>query len=69
VAEQLGLHFLPWRWERYDLLILKERFFDSAVQRFLGLLHEKVFRDLAEGLNGYDLSISGKMIFPTKLDD
>ncbi len=69
VAEQLGLHFLPWRWERYDLLILKERFFDPAVQRFLGLLHEKAFCDLAEGLNGYDLSISGKMMFPTKLDD
>jgi putative molybdopterin biosynthesis protein len=69
VAEQLGLDFLPWRWERYDLLILKERFFDPAVQRFLGLLHEKAFQNLTEGLNGYDLSMSGKMIFPTKLDD
>lgn len=68
VAEQLGLHFLPWKWERYDLLILKERFFDPAVQSFLGLLHEKAFRDLAEGLNGYDLSISGKMIFPAKIE-
>jgi molybdate-binding protein len=69
VAEQLGLDFLPWRWERYDLLILKERFFDPAVQKFLGLLHEKAFRDLAAGLNGYDLSMSGKMIFPTKMDE
>jgi putative molybdopterin biosynthesis protein len=68
VAEQLGLHFLPWQWERYDLLILKERFFDPEVQRFLGLLHEKAFRDLAKGLNGYDLSISGRMIFPAKMD-
>lgn len=69
VAEKLGLHFIPWRWERYDLLILKERFFDPAVQGFLGLLHEKAFHDLADGLNGYDLSISGKMIFPTHIDN
>ncbi len=69
VAEQLGLHFIPWRWERYDLLILKERFFDPAVQGFLGLLHEKAFRNLTKGLEGYDLSISGQMIFPAKSEN
>ncbi|MEJ2155642.1 MAG: helix-turn-helix transcriptional regulator [Desulfobacteraceae bacterium] len=69
VAEQLGLHFIPWRWERYDLLILKERFFDPAVQGFLGLLHEKDFRNLTKGLDGYDLSIAGQMIFPTKIEN
>lgn len=67
VAEMLGLEFLPWRWERYDLLILKERFFDPAIQNFLGLLHDKTFKRLADGFNGYDLSISGKMIFPAAL--
>ncbi len=66
VAEQLGLHFIPWRWERYDLLILRERFFDPAVQRFLGLLHEKAFHALVEGLKGYDLSLSGRMVYPSK---
>ena len=64
VAEQLGLGFIAWRWERYDLLILKDRFFDPAVQRFLGLLHEKRFQDLAAGYEGYDLGTSGRMIFP-----
>ena len=63
VAELLGLSFLPWRWERYDLLILKERFFDPAVQNFLSLIHEKAFHRLAQGFEGYDLSISGKMLF------
>lgn len=63
VAEQLGLDFIPWRWERYDLLIRKERFFTEPVQRFLGLLHEESFRETASGYRGYDVSISGKMIF------
>jgi putative molybdopterin biosynthesis protein len=63
VAAQLGLDFIPWRWERYDLLILKDRFFDPAVQQFLGLLHEKQFQHLAQHWEGYDLLPSGRMIF------
>lgn len=64
VAELLGLEFLPLRWERYDLLIPKERFFDPPVQSFLSLLHDSAFRKLADEFQGYDLSISGKTIFP-----
>lgn len=64
VAELLGLDFVPWRWERYDLLIQKERFFNQSIQLLLGLLHEKRFQRLAEAFQGYDLSVSGKMIFP-----
>jgi excisionase family DNA binding protein len=63
VAEQLGLDFVPWRWERYDLLIRKERFFSEPMQRFLGLLHEDQFHQIASVYRGYDTSISGKMIF------
>jgi putative molybdopterin biosynthesis protein len=64
VAELLGLEFLSLRWERYDLLISKERFFDPSVQSFLSLLHDSAFRKLSDEFHGYDLSISGKMIFP-----
>ena len=64
VAELLGLDFIPWRWERYDLLIPKEHFFDQAMQRFLGLLQDNAFRLLAETKNGYDISTAGKMVFP-----
>jgi len=63
VAEVLGLDFVPWRWERYDLLIHKERFFIPGIQAFLGLLHEKAFQNLAAGYQGYDTTASGKMIF------
>lgn len=64
VAGMLGLDFIPWRWERFDFLISKPRFFDHGVQLFLGLLREKPFRELALKLDGYDLSLCGKMVFP-----
>jgi len=64
VASMLNLDFIPIRWERYDLLIAKERFFDKGVQLFIGLLHEKRFYNLATGFDGYDITSSGKVIFP-----
>ncbi len=64
VAYLLGLEFIPIRWERYDLLVTKERFFDKGVQYFLGLLHDAEFLDCARVLAGYDVSLSGRMVFP-----
>lgn len=64
VAGVLGLGFVPLRWERFDLLILRERFFERGIQNFIGLLHEKPFRDLAASFEGYDVSLCGKMLFP-----
>jgi len=64
VAGMLGLDFVPLRWERYDLLITKDRFFDPGVQLFLGLLPDEEFRHLADALEGYDVSASGKMVYP-----
>jgi len=64
VASLLGIGFIPLRWERYDLLISKERFFDEGVQRFLGLLQEDEFKILVEDSFGYELKFTGKMIYP-----
>lgn len=64
VAGVLNLDFIPWRWERFDFLVSKDRFFDQGVQLFLGLLHEDAFQKLAEDLEGYDLHLCGKMVFP-----
>jgi putative molybdopterin biosynthesis protein len=64
VANMLDLDFIPLRWERYDLLISKEHFFEQGIQLFLGLLHEPQFRAIAKKLDGYDLSLCGKMVFP-----
>jgi len=64
IATMLGLDFIPIRWERFDLLITKENFFNQAVQLFKELLSDVAFGKLAQELGGYDLSQSGKMVFP-----
>jgi len=64
VASLLGLDFLPLRWERYDFLINKERFFAQVVQQFLGLLNEPFFKKAAAAIAGYDISTAGHMIYP-----
>ncbi len=60
----LGLDFIPVRWERFDLLISKERFFDQGVQMFLSMLVDKSFKELGESIEGYDTEKSGKMVYP-----
>ncbi|MBC8441578.1 MAG: helix-turn-helix transcriptional regulator [Deltaproteobacteria bacterium] len=64
VASILGLDFVPICWERFDLLINKDRFFDKGIQLFLSLLKGKVIQATAEEFGGYDLSYTGKMIYP-----
>jgi len=64
IASLLGLDFMPLRWERYDLLISRERFFEQGVQYFQTLLHEDAFLKIAQGLDGYDISERGKMRYP-----
>lgn len=69
VAALLGLDFLPLHWERFDLLISKERFFEPSIQSFLNLLIQQEFRDLASKLSGYDLSSSGRMLYPARTSE
>lgn len=64
VASILGLDFVPICWERFDLLINKDRFFDKGIQLFLSLLKGKVIQAGAKEFGGYDLSYTGKMIYP-----
>ncbi|MBU0971507.1 MAG: helix-turn-helix transcriptional regulator [Proteobacteria bacterium] len=64
VAKILGLDFLPLCWERFDLLIGKDRFFDQGIQLFLSLLKGKVIQAAAKEYGGYDLSLTGKMVYP-----
>lgn len=67
VAGLLDLDFIPWRWERFDFLINKERFFDKGVQAFLGFLTDVSFRESDHNLSGYDLSMCSKMVFPGEM--
>ena len=67
IAVMLDLDFIPLRWERFDLLIKRDRFFEKGIQDFIGLLQEAPFRQLAESSVGYDISLCGKMLFPDNL--
>ncbi len=69
VAKTLDLDFVPVCWERFDLLMLKERFFDQGIQLFLGLMKEDFFQATATGLGGYDISKSGDMVYPMSEND
>lgn len=69
VAGILELDFLPLGRERFDLLISRERFFDKGVQHFLGLLHEQSFLRMAQGLEGYDISQTGRTLFPREPEE
>ncbi|MCF8056259.1 MAG: helix-turn-helix transcriptional regulator [Desulfocapsa sp.] len=69
VAGMLDIGFIPLRWERFDLLISRERFFEKGIQSFISLLHEKEFRQMAQSFEGYDVSLCGKMLFPDNLND
>ena len=64
VASLLNLDFIPLRMERFDIIVLKDRFFDQGIQLFLGLLRSEDFKTLARELDGYDLSITGEMVYP-----
>jgi excisionase family DNA binding protein len=64
VAGLLDLDFLPLRWERFDLIINKDRFFEQGIQFFLGLLRNHEFKKIALNLAGYDISGAGEIVFP-----
>lgn len=63
VAGALDLGFLPLRWERFDLLVSKEVFFEQAVQSFFGLLQSEPFKEAGRAIPGYDLNQAGKIVF------
>ncbi len=64
VANLLDIDFIPMRWESFDLLIPKEKFFEKKIQQFIGLFHEDSFAQLFDMDSGYDLSLTGKVLFP-----
>ena len=56
--------FVPLQRERYDLLVPRAGYFDKRVQLFIAMLGDPRFRSLTDDLDGYDLSKSGRVVFP-----
>jgi molybdate-binding protein len=63
VGGLLGLEQVPVCWERYDFIVRKDIFFSRGVQMLMGLLKEEEFLDLSANFTGYDLSMSGQVVF------
>lgn len=64
VSGMLPLDFVPLRWERFDLLVFRNSFFEKPVQAFLNMLRSTEFAELAKTLPGYDISQSGSIRYP-----
>jgi putative molybdopterin biosynthesis protein len=63
VAEMLGLDQVEVRWERYDFIMRKDVFFSRPVQMLLAMLRDEEFLRLSDKFSGYDLSLSGQVVF------
>jgi excisionase family DNA binding protein len=58
----LGLGFVSLRRERFDLLVLKDRFFAPNIQILMDIIGSGEFRDRVRAMGGYDVSESGRVI-------
>ena len=58
----LGLGFVSLRRERFDVLILKDRFFVPSIQILMDIIGSREFRNRVEAMGGYDVSESGRVI-------
>jgi putative molybdopterin biosynthesis protein len=61
-AQLLGLDFIPFIRERFDLLVPKDRFFTRGIQALLGIVGSREFRARVDSLGGYDVTESGRII-------
>jgi putative molybdopterin biosynthesis protein len=63
VARQFHLGFSPLAYERLDLLVSRQAFFDPPIQRLFEFTRSKTFSDYAHALSGYDISELGKALW------
>jgi putative molybdopterin biosynthesis protein len=61
-ARVFGLHFLPLKSERYDLVIRKQHLEMPRMQNLLDTLSRSSFRRELEGLGGYDTGVTGARV-------
>ena len=66
VAKQIdNIDFIPLQKERYDLVIKKENLESPAYKEILNIINSDDFKGELEGLGGYDLKDTGKIISET----
>jgi putative molybdopterin biosynthesis protein len=66
VAQQVsGVDFIPLQIERYDLVIKRSDLVYPVYQRIMKIIQSQEFKDVLEGLGGYDLKDIGKILAQT----
>ncbi|WP_419726670.1 substrate-binding domain-containing protein [Terrisporobacter petrolearius] len=66
VSKQVdNIEFIPLQKERYDLVIKKFDLDNPAYKSIIDILSSKEFKDELEGLGGYDLKDTGKIVGQT----
>jgi putative molybdopterin biosynthesis protein len=61
-ARALSLDFVPVAEERYDLVIPEACWEDAKVRLVMEIIASGSFRQMVEGMGGYDVSESGKLL-------
>lgn len=66
VALQVGaVDFIPMQKERYDLVIKKSSLYDDRYKKIIEIINSKEFKRAIEGLGGYDIKDTGKVMAKT----
>lgn len=66
VSKQVdNIDFIPLQKERYDLVIKKSNLDNPVYKSIVDILSSKEFKDELEGLGGYDLKDTGKIVGQT----
>ncbi len=62
-ARALGLDFIPWREERYDLAIPAEHLDHPGVKAVLDIIRSDLFKERVAAMGGYDARDSGCVVW------
>ena len=62
-ARAHALAFVPLASERFDLVVRRRDYFESAVQTLLAFARSGEFREQAARLGGYDVAGTGRVVF------
>lgn len=62
-AKQFNLPFYPIEKERFDMVLRKDLFFEENIQTLINYFKSEAFNSYAAGLDGYDLSMNGQIVY------
>lgn len=65
VAQTVGIDFIPLIQERYDLVMLKSPANTELIQTVLRTLRSEQFKSQLQSLGGYDVSLTGEIMYET----